>query len=302
MKQDKGLIFDIQRYCLHDGPGIRTVVFFKGCPLRCKWCANPESLNGIREIGFNQNDCIGCYRCVKACEHQAIHIGESGITINKEKCKKCFECTESCPTGALTVFGDWYTTDEIIKIVLKDKMFYKDSGGGVTLSGGEVLLQSHFAAQLLEKIKAQGIHTAIETSGYAAWEALERVLQYTDLVYFDVKHIISESHIQHTGVDNRRILENSRKIIDLEKSLVVRIPMIPTVNMDERSIDSYIKKLTQLGIQKVDILPFHQLGEPKYKMMGMPYSFNNIKPPTDEEMEAVASEMELNGIKVKIGG
>lgn len=302
MKQQKGLVFDIQRYCLHDGPGIRTVVFFKGCPLRCEWCANPESLNFVREIGFNKNDCIGCYRCVKACNHQAMYVGESGIVIDKKKCTQCFECVKCCPTGALTVFGEWYTTDAVLEIVMKDAMFYKNSGGGVTLSGGEVLRQSRFASQLLKKIKDYGIHTAIETSGYAAWQALECVLQYTDLIIFDVKHVDRDLHLQYIGVDNQRILDNLKKIKELKKPMIVRIPMIPTVNMDDQSIDLYIRKLTEIGIYSVNLLPFHQLGQPKYKMMGMPYTFTDIKPPTDGEMEAVGKRMESSGIQVKIGG
>ena len=299
---EKGLIFDIQRYCIHDGPGIRTVVFFKGCPLRCKWCANPESLNAFEELGYGKNDCIRCGSCVKACKNGAITLGEDGIVINRKKCSLCFDCAAVCPTGAMRMMGKCYSLEEVIEIVKKDEMFYKNSGGGLTLSGGELLRQSEFASALLEKAKELGIHTAIETSGYAQWDSFKQVLKNTDLVLMDIKHVNDEKHTLYTGVSNTLILGNFKKIQKLGKPLIVRIPVIPGFNTDEESIGEYIDFLTGCGICEVNLLAFHQLGESKYDMMGMDYSFRGIKPPTDEEMKAIAGRMQSKGINVKIGG
>ena len=302
LTNDKGLIFDIQRYSIHDGPGIRTVVFFKGCPLRCQWCANPESLNPCSETGYSCKECISCGKCVDACKNDAITITENDISIDRKKCKKCFGCVESCPTGALRLFGKWYTVDETLDIVLKDEAFYKNSGGGVTLSGGEVLSQSEFASKFLKKAKEHGINTAIETSGFAGWDRLESVLRYTDLVLYDLKHVSEDMHIKYTGADNRLILENLKNTLSRDKKVIVRIPMIPGVNMDPETIDDYIKLLADLRIIEVNLLPFHQLGQSKYSMIGMDYTFKDIKPPLFEDVEAVANRMKEQGINVKVGG
>ena len=298
----KGLVFDIQRYSLHDGPGIRTTVFFKGCPLRCKWCSNPESFMKAPEVAYNKKDCIACYACVKACKQAAVSATAEGITIDKTKCTQNFDCVEVCPTGALTVFGQWMTVDQIMDVVIKDLAFYKNSGGGLTLSGGEVMLQSEFAAALLNQAKANGIHTAIETSGFAQWTSVEMVLEYTDLVLFDVKLVNREKHLTYTGVDNTLILENLDRMMTMGKQLIARIPLVPTVNMDSTSVNDYIELMLEMNIKEVNLLPFHQLGEGKYDMVGLPYPFKGVKVAKDEAVQAVADQMAEAGFHVKIGG
>ena len=300
--RERGLVYDIQRYCLHDGPGIRTVIFFKGCPLQCKWCANPESLESASEIVYNKMDCINCQRCLKVCQHEAIISDGNSIVIDKQKCQYCFDCIKECPTGALSVKGIWYTVDEIIEIVRKDIAFYKNSGGGITLSGGEVLAQSEFASELLKDAKKYNIHTTIETSGYCNWEDFERVLESTDLVLFDIKHINNEIHAWYTGVGNALILENFKKIVDMGKEIVARIPIIPTVNTDSETIEEYISLLKQLKVKSVNVLPFHQLGEAKYEMIGLPYAFKGVKPPSCDLMKSIKQRISDVGIDVKIGG
>lgn len=300
--EKRGLIFDIQRYSLHDGPGIRTVVFFKGCPLRCKWCANPESLNNNPQLYYNKKDCIGCQRCVKACTQDALAFKKDQIIIDIQKCSLLFNCVKVCPTGALNQNGEWYTVKQVIEIALKDAHFYKNSGGGITLSGGEVLNQSEFAEKLLKTAKENGLHTAIETSGYSEWKDFLRVLTYTDLVLYDIKHVDEKAHKYYTGVSNKLILENLKKTVKTGIELVARIPIIPSVNAGKESIKAYIDLLTSLGIKKANILPFHQLGVAKYEMIGLPYTFKDEKTPTNEFMSGIKKRMQDVGIEVKIGG
>ena len=299
--QTKGLIFDIQRFSLHDGPGIRTVVFFKGCPLRCRWCANPESLTSGPQLFYSKKDCIGCRQCVDACQVSALSFND-GVVIDRQKCTLSFECVSVCPSGALTQSGKWYSVQDIMDIVVKDLPFFKNSGGGITLSGGEALSQSVFAAELLKEAKASGIHTAVETSGYCTWEALESVLKYTDLLLFDVKLIDEQKHREYTGVSNARILENLKKAAAMGATLRARIPVVVSANSDDESISAFIETLNEYGVKDVDLLPFHQLGAAKYEMAGVPYTFEDEKPPTDELLEKIKNQMQDNGFNVSIGG
>ena len=298
----KGLIFDIQRYSLHDGPGIRSTVFFKGCPLRCQWCANPESFHKKPEVAYLKKDCIACYACVSACGNNAILRNEDGVWIDRERCAQNFTCAAVCPTGALTVFGRWYTSDEVLKIVLKDGAFYRNSGGGMTLSGGEVLLQSDFAAELLSQAKQAGIQTAVETSGYAPLKDLQKIVDLTDLFLYDIKLVNCKKHRRYTGVDNRLIFENLRWLAKEKKNLIARIPLIPTVNMDDEAVKDFISLIHSLDIQEVNLLPFHQLGQAKYDMMGLDYAFKDIKIAEDETVQAIGGMMAKAGLTVKIGG
>ncbi len=300
--QTKGLIFDIQRFSLHDGPGIRTVVFFKGCPLRCKWCANPESLTNKPQLFYSKKDCIGCQQCVRACPQSALSFGDDGVVIDRQACTLSFQCVGVCPSGALSQSGEWYTIDQVMDVVMKDLPFFKNSGGGITLSGGEALSQSAFAVALLKEAKARGLHTAVETSGYCAWEKLKSVLEYTDILLFDVKLINDAKHKEYIGVSNKRIQENLKKAVENGTPLVARIPVITSVNGDEQSITAFTERFKEAGVKNVDLLPFHQLGAAKYEMAGVPYTFQDEKPPTDALLKAIKKQMQDAGLHVSIGG
>lgn len=302
MLTDKGVVFNIQRYSLHDGPGIRTVVFLKGCPLRCKWCSNPESQEQKPELSYIKSSCINCHRCVAACPLNAITPTEDGIKIDRTICDRCFKCVDACASGALKAEGREMSVDEVVAEVLRDESFYRNSGGGVTLSGGEVLMQYGFAAALLKALKEKGINTAIETTGYANWEHFKQVLDYTDYVLYDLKHADSDIHKEGTGVANSLILENLAKAAALDLKLIVRIPLIPGFNMDKDSVGKSIEVLKRLGHPEVNILPFHQLGSQKYVYFGKDYKLKDLKTPQDEEVEGIRRMFEENGFNAVIGG
>lgn len=299
---DKGIVFNIQRYSIHDGPGIRTIVFLKGCPLRCKWCSNPESQELMPELSYMKKSCTQCCTCVQVCPKNAITPIEDGIKIDRNKCDRCFKCVESCASGALKIEGKEMTVDEVVEEVMKDELFYKRSGGGVTLSGGEVLVQYSFAAAILEAIKEKGINTAIETTGYASWKHFQQVLEYTDYVLYDLKHTDEEKHLEGTGVGLSLILNNLYRAAESGKDLIVRIPLIPEYNMDENNILNLIEILKNIKQDEVHILPFHQLGSQKYEYLGRKYKLRNLKPPADNEVESIRQLFAKHGIKATIGG
>ena len=267
----QGLIFDIQRFCLNDGPGIRTVVFLKGCPLSCKWCCNPESQSFKPEIMFLVEKCITCGACKNACSQSAVSFNSNMPEINREKCIACGKCSEVCPSNALQLSGLKYSAKGLVKELLKDKLFFEESGGGVTISGGEPLAQPVFLTELLIEIKKYGIHTAIETSGFVAWEAFEEIIAYTDLFFFDIKHMNSYNHKIATGVDNKRILKNFESLAKTAKALIVRVPLIPDCNIEEKHLQELIKYVNEHGISNIDFLPYHRLGQKKYPSLGREY-------------------------------
>ena len=223
-----GLITDISRCSLHDGPGVRTVVYFKGCALRCKWCHNPETLTVEKDMMFLNTKCIKCGRCLEVCP-QCHTVVDNEIRIDRSKCKYCGRCVDNCPAGALQMVGREVTVEELMSEIRKDSHYYEISGGGVTISGGECLLQSPFAAAVLKKCKEEGIHTAIETALFVTWDSVERVLPYVDLVYADLKIAEGPKHKEYTGQSNEGILSNLRRLSDTGKEMIVRIPLIPGV-------------------------------------------------------------------------
>lgn len=302
MVTEKGIVFNIQRYSLHDGPGIRTIVFLKGCPLRCKWCSNPESQEIKPELGYIKSSCNKCNECIGICPQNAITATEDGIKIDRNKCDVCFKCVAACAPGSLKTEGQEMTVDEVVAEVLKDESFYRNSGGGVTLSGGEVLMQHLFAAAILKALKEKGINTAIETTGHADWGHFEKVLEYTDYVLYDLKHVYEDIHIQGTGAGNSLLIENLTKVAALDKKLIVRIPLIPGFNMDKDNIEKSITLLKRLNQKEVNILPFHQLGSQKYANYGKDYQLQNLKAPADIEVESIRLLFEKSGFNVTIGG
>jgi len=284
MKDLKACILNIQKYSIHDGPGIRTVVFFKGCPLQCLWCSNPESQNSAAQIIWDKSKCIRCLHCVDNCENRAISFKNDRIVIDSNKCTSCLNCVKSCPTKALTLEGEFLTVSQVFQAVLKDEVFYKESSGGVTLSGGEVLQQHIFATELLKLLKEKNIHTAIETTGYTSNKIFSKFIENVDLLLFDMKHYDREKHFQATNVYNDIIIENLRTAIELGMNVIIRIPVIPAINLSLDDAMGFCKLLKSVGATKVNLLPFHQFGEKKYELLNKEYKFKNVKQLHEEEL------------------
>lgn len=299
-EEHKGLIFNIQKFSLHDGPGIRTTVFMKGCPLRCEWCCNPESQNNYPEVMTLDIKCIMCGNCIKACPKGAISVVDGMRNINRGKCDECQKCAEVCPSEGIATSGRYYSCDELMKEIEKDRVFYKNSGGGVTFSGGESLAQWEFLLTMLQLCKAKRIHTCLDTTGYAFWGILEKVLPYVDLILYDLKHLDDECHRKRTGVSNRLILENLAKVAET-KRVWLRFPLIPGYNDSEDHIKQIGELAKSLGVEKVTVFPYHRLGETKYSRMGRVYLAESVLTPTDEDMEKQKEYLQNYGLEVSIG-
>ena len=297
----EGLVFDIQRFSIHDGPGIRTIVFLKGCPLSCRWCSNPESQSLKPVIMYQEMNCIHCGKCIAACKKDAISINNKEF-INRDICTACGECVNVCPASALTLKGKKMTVEQVIKELKKDATNYRRSGGGITLSGGEPLVQSDFSKELLKACKAQGWHTAIETTGFGATETIEKVFPYIDLALMDIKHINSDIHKEYTGVSNEIILENVARISKITK-MVVRVPVIPEFNSSEQSILEICKFVKTLNnVDTIHLLPYHTYGENKYKLLGKDYLIKELRNLSGDEIENLKRIVENQGFKCTIGG
>ncbi len=268
----QGFIFNIQRYSIHDGPGIRTTVFLKGCPLRCFWCQNPESQAPNPEIFFDRSKCNSCARCISVCPAGASTMEGDRSSIDRRNCTGCGRCAETCPTGARRVIGQQLTPEEVMRQVLRDIRYYEHSGGGVTLSGGEPTAQPQFALAILQKCKEAGIHTALDMCGHAPWSRLKELLAYTDFVLLDIKHLEPHRHRKGTGKDNRLILENARRIFR-STPMRIRVPMIPGFN-DSPEVVTAIARFAkmELGPVAVDLLPYNIMGEGKYALLGRNYA------------------------------
>lgn len=274
---NSGKIFDIQRFCWQDGSGIRTVVFFKGCPLKCIWCHNPESKSSVSDMFFDSEKCTVCGRCIKACPNNC-HIIKNGEHIfRRENCVKCFECVNVCPSNALEVCGKDMTADDIVKAVSKDIQFYRQSGGGVTLSGGEPLMQYDFATELLSKLKKSGISTAIETSGYTD-NSIEAINRYCDKWLFDIKLLSESDHFKYTGVSNGKILEKLFCLDSLGAEITLRCPIIPNINLTEEHFIGLADLAARLkNISEIQLEPYHPLGIAKTVKLGKVPEYNNTE-------------------------
>jgi pyruvate formate lyase activating enzyme len=305
MNSTKGIIFNIQRFSIHDGPGIRTTVFMNGCPLHCFWCQNPESQTLRPEIFFDAEKCKGCGKCVQACPEGAVEISEGRSKTNRGLCKGIGKCAEACPNEARNLIGREAKLEEVFKEVAADAIFYQESEGGVTLSGGEPLTQPQFAMSLLKLCKEAGIHTVIETCGYGRWETVRQILNYVDLVLYDFKHMDPVEHEKGTGVSNELILENSKKIHhELFVPILARVPIIPGYNDSVMNIEATAKFIaTELGSSiKVHLLPYHRLGETKYERLERPSQSISIEPPSEEHMSELQRIVESFGLTAMIGG
>lgn len=276
----KAILFDLQRSSFVDGPGIRTTVFFKGCNLRCAWCHNPESQSATRQMLFYQNKCTGCGKCREKCSH--------GLA----DCDLCGTCTLYCPHDAREICGREYSVEEVLKEILKDKSFYETSGGGVTFSGGECMLQIDFLEVLLKECKRNGIHTAVDTAGHLSWESFARIFPYTDLFLYDVKCADSEKHKRYTGIDNGLILDNLKKLFSVGAKLWIRIPVIPGINDTREEMTAIRDLLRSMGSpEKIELLPYHAMGEHKYAALGLtPTAFSAPEKETIEELKQIFAE------------
>lgn len=298
--EGKGLVFDIQYYSIHDGPGIRTTVFFKKCPLRCIWCANPESMKGIPELAHSETKCVRCYRCLNSCPHKAISIEkeEDFPKFDRTICEDCVErrCVEACREGALEIIGKYRTVDEVFADAEKDSPFYSNSGGGVTLSGGEPTSQPGFCISLLKKLEERGIHTVLDTCGFVDSKVLKEIIEYVDLIYYDIKQIDTNKHKELTGVSNELILRNAKLISENNIPLIFRIPVIPGYNDSDEEMEGIARFGEELEVTEAILLPFHAMGSSKYKRLGMKYLCEDLKAPEEEQLAHIAKAFEYHGI------
>ena len=296
-----GTVFNIQRYSIDDGPGIRTTVFLKGCPLACVWCSNPESQNHEPELMHRESVCKRCYRCVAACPLGAITVGPDGVVIDRDLCDACGECVNACPHGAMQITGRHMSADEVFDILKRDADFYRDSGGGVTLSGGEVLLQADFARAILERAKEAGFHTYVDTSGQGSTEGLKRLIPYVDLFYFDIKHLDPRVHRAETGITNESILRNFAVVATSGVPVAVRVPVVPGFN---DTVDA-IADIADLVAGKVPggtvhLLPYHRYGQQKYAMLGLDYELETAETPSQEFMKGARAIVESRGLHCEV--
>lgn len=298
--EKKGLIFDIQRFSLHNGPGIRTTVFFKGCRLACLWCHNPESVGCYPELMFTRSKCVSCQRCGEVCPSGVHTFDGAQHTVAFSQCTLCGKCIAACHYNALMIMGREYSVEEILKIAEKDKRYYDLTGGGVTLSGGEPTMQSDFVAALAGELHEAGLHVALDTSGYAEPDIFRGLMDNIDLFLYDIKHMDSEKHREYTGVPNTPILSNLAELAKAGKEIRVRYPLIPGYNDDEENLSAMAAYLNTLGISEVDVLPYHTYGLGKAKSILAKLPYIELEKPSDEYIESKAAYLVSSGIKANI--
>lgn len=305
----KALIANIQKYNMHDGPGIRTLVFFKGCPLRCKWCSNPENLEKRYLVMYRRNSCIDCGACVPVCP-VGIHT-ISNVTGNHEinrhiECIGCRKCEEVCPQDALSISGELKTISEIMEVIEEDRMFYDISGGGVTVGGGDPIASPDVVTNLLMACKQSGINTAVETSGYSKLESLLKIAEFTDLFLYDIKHINSDKHYELTGVRNEQILKNLKELLNRRYNVKIRMPLLKGLNDSQEDIEGVIQFLQPFAEYKnfkgIDVLPYHKMGVNKYNQLEMAYPLEDAPDPdlSDEELTRIESWIKKYDLPVQI--
>jgi pyruvate formate lyase activating enzyme len=301
-----GLVSDFQRFSIHDGPGIRTIVFLKGCPLRCLWCQNPENVRFGPELLYIASNCIGCHKCVEVCPNHCLEVStEHGIVLDRRRCAlpQCGACQRVCYANALTICGRHLSVPEVMGEVELDREFYERSGGGVTFSGGEPFAQPRFLAALAREAKDRGLHTAVETCGQADWEAMAPGLAHMDLVLFDIKHMDAAAHLRLTGQSNARILENLRAVDALGVPVRLRLPLVPGQNDSEENLGRTAALAAGLtNLESLDVLPYHRMGEPKWRQLDRDYPLHGLSPHGREEVRRLADILRTFPIPVGIGG
>jgi len=298
------LIFDIKRYAINDGPGIRIVIFFKGCNLQCVWCHNPESISVKAEKLYSPSKCIKCGSCVEACEQNAISLSADGIVTDHQRCVMCGKCCEACPALALEMSGKVMSVDEIIKIIEKERIFFEQSGGGVTFSGGEPLLHADLLIKLLEECGKRGIHRTVDTAGNIREETLMKVAKQTDLFLFDLKMMDSALHKLWTGTDNKLILQNLKKLAETGAVIIIRIPLIGGVNDSDENIEQTARFISELAgdSKEVQLLPYHNIAQNKYLKLGRKDNSEKLREPDKEALTTALEKFRKYGIKAGIGG
>lgn len=290
-------VFDIERYATHDGPGIRTTVFLKGCPLRCLWCHNPEAMSPRPTLLFTAEKCIACGACVEVCRHGVHRFVDEVHVLDRARCETCGDCAGECFSGALELAGREMTPDEALIEVLRDRTIYERSGGGMTVSGGEPLSHYPWTLELVRSAKREGLHVAVDTSGYCPWPYLEGLAPHTDLFLYDLKQMNSDRHKELTGVPNERILDNLQRLDSLGIDIWIRLPLIPGLNDDSANYEALGEFIGGLrNVRRVEILRYHRLAESKYERMGMPYSLQGLDSPSEVDAEARMAQLVAHGI------
>jgi len=304
MGNEKGLIFHIIHGSFVDGYGIRTTIFLKGCPLRCLWCCNPEGQSGYHELKYTASNCNGCGKCVDVCPAGAIRLDPllEKAQIDRKLCDNCGKCIDVCYAGALEYFGIYYTVDELFEIIKKDEQYYRSSGGGATIGGGEPVFQAHFTYALMKKCQENYIHVAIDTCGYATTAEQLKILAEADLLLYDLKELDLNSHMKNTGVSNKIILSNLKKLNDMGKSIIIRVPVIPGLTVTEKNMETIAVFLSRLkSIERIDLLPYHTYGTIKYEQLGREYKLNTLLN-AQELADDTKRVFERYGLNVQMGG
>ncbi len=299
---ESGLVFDIAKFSVHDGPGIRTTVFLQGCSLSCWWCHNPESQSRTPLLHYQADRCIGCETCVETCPEEALSLTPRGIRTIDARCRRCGECANACPTTSRELVGRTMSVAEVMEDVEKDRLFYDESGGGVTISGGEPLQQPEFLLGLLRACGERGIHRAVDTHGLASEETLLRVAEETDLFLYDVKMMDADRHRETTGYRNERILANLGRLVATRAAIHVRVPLIPGVNDDDENVDRTGAFLRELGgIRTIGLLPYHRPAKDKHERFGLPWRLNHVEEIPEGRVREISARFEEYGLRVEIG-